>query len=114
MDVWDEGDAYEDYMGRWSRPVAREFLDWLPFAESTRWLDVGCGTGALTGVIAEMAKPKHVSAIDPSPGFIAAALQRLGHAAEDSKISRAESTNRPDMISARHQLRRYLEFRTEP
>lgn len=90
MDVWDESDAYEDYMGRWSRPMAREFLAWLAFAESARWLDVGCGTGALTGVITEMAKPKQVSAIDPSPGYIAAARLTLGHVA-DFRIGDARS-----------------------
>ena len=51
-DTWSSGDAYEPYVGRWSRLVARDFLQWLDQPESLRWLDVGCGTGALseTGV----------------------------------------------------------------
>ena len=49
--VWDAGAAYEPYVGRWSRLVAREFLRWLDVPPSRRWLDVGCGTGALTEMI---------------------------------------------------------------
>ena len=48
-DTWSSGDAYEPYVGRWSRLVAREFVGWLGLADDLRWLDVGCGTGALTG-----------------------------------------------------------------
>ena len=47
-DGWREGEAYESYMGRWSRPLARHFIGWLAPARGAHWLDVGCGTGALT------------------------------------------------------------------
>ena len=50
-DAWDSGDAYEPYVGRWSRLVAREFLAWLAVPASRRWLDVGCGAGALSQTI---------------------------------------------------------------
>ena len=50
-DRWLAGDAYERFMGRWSRPLAHAFLDWLQPPRSARWLDVGCGTGALTAAI---------------------------------------------------------------
>jgi SAM-dependent methyltransferase len=69
-DVWAIGDAYEAYIGRWSRPVAAEFVTWLAMPVGSRWLDVGCGTGALTGAILERAGPEHVTAIDPSAGFV--------------------------------------------
>jgi len=46
-ETWDYGDAYEQYVGRWSRPVAREFLGWLNADPGLMWGDVGCGTGAL-------------------------------------------------------------------
>jgi hypothetical protein len=49
MDTWDEGGTYDDYMGKWSRPVAGEFLTWLRVPPASRSLDVGCGTGALAG-----------------------------------------------------------------
>ncbi len=48
---WSGGDAYEAYIGRWSRKVAPRFVDWLAIPPGARWMDVGCGTGALTGAI---------------------------------------------------------------
>jgi ubiquinone/menaquinone biosynthesis C-methylase UbiE len=49
LDRWDSADAYETYVGRWSRLVAREFVQWLAVPPGSRWLDVGCGTGRLFG-----------------------------------------------------------------
>ncbi len=71
------GAAYEPYVGRWSRLVAREFLQWLAVAPSSRWLDVGCGTGALSEVILETASPHTVVGIDPSEGYIAYARDQV-------------------------------------
>jgi hypothetical protein len=51
-DRWAAGDLYEPYVGRWSRLVAREFLGWLSVPSGLDWLEVGCGTGALTETIA--------------------------------------------------------------
>lgn len=76
-DVWAIGDAYEPYVGRWSRLVAREFLAWLAAAPGARWLDVGCGTGALTEVILGSAAPAQVQAADPSLAYIRYARSRL-------------------------------------
>jgi trans-aconitate methyltransferase len=59
-DRWSAGDAYEPYVGRWSRPVAAEFLEWLAVPADARWLDVGCGTGALSETILERAAPREV------------------------------------------------------
>jgi SAM-dependent methyltransferase len=50
--------------------VACEFLDWLAVAPASRWLDVGCGTGALTQTILDIAAPAHVTGVDRSDGFI--------------------------------------------
>jgi SAM-dependent methyltransferase len=69
-DVWRSGDSYETYIGRWSRRVAPRFLDWLEPASDLDWLDVGCGTGALTQTILAHAEPRSVIAIDPSEGFL--------------------------------------------
>ena len=71
MDVWASGDAYEPYIGRWSQLVAHEFLAWIDVPRGARWLDVGCGTGALTDVIAREAHPAAVQSVDPSPAYIA-------------------------------------------
>jgi SAM-dependent methyltransferase len=69
-DVWALGNLYEPFVGRWSRRVAREFLAWLSVPAGRDWLDVGCGTGALTQTILDLAEPRSVSAVDPSPGFV--------------------------------------------
>ncbi len=75
--VWRSTDAYEAYMGRWSRPLALAFLDWFAAPSAGRWLDVGCGTGALTAAVLEAADPSAVLGIDPSPEFLGAAQSRV-------------------------------------
>jgi SAM-dependent methyltransferase len=76
-DVWASGDRYEPYVGRWSRLVAREFVDWLGVPKGKRWLDVGCGTGALAQTALERAAPDRVLGIDPSEGFLANARRYI-------------------------------------
>jgi SAM-dependent methyltransferase len=77
-DSWNEGDPYERYVGRWSRRIAHDFLAWLALPPALRWLDVGCGTGALTAAIAATCEPASLTAIDPSAGFLEQARKRLG------------------------------------
>ena len=76
-DVWASGDAYEPYVGRWSRLVGREFVDWLALPHGMRWLDVGCGTGCLSEVILERCSPRRVVGVDPSEGYLAYARHRV-------------------------------------
>lgn len=76
-DRWAVGAAYEAYMGRWSRAVGKMFVDWLAIEARVHWLDVGCGTGALTEAICELARPASVVACDPSGPFIEAASSTL-------------------------------------
>lgn len=76
-DKWQLGGAYERYMGRWSRLLAPRFLEWIGAPAGQRWLDVGCGTGALCAAIVEQAAPLGVVGVDPSAGFLEAARANL-------------------------------------
>ncbi|NUT94328.1 MAG: methyltransferase domain-containing protein [Saccharothrix sp.] len=64
-------------MGRWSRAVADAFVRLLDVPAGRRWLDVGCGTGALTAAVLAVAEPAEVVGVDPSDGFLAAARARV-------------------------------------
>jgi SAM-dependent methyltransferase len=76
-DVWAVGAAYEAYVGRWSRLVAREFVPWLRVSANGVWVDVGCGTGALVEEILSSASPRQVEGVDSSDGFIANNQRRI-------------------------------------
>ena len=77
-DTWRHGRAYERYVGRWSRAVAPRFVEWLAVARRRRWLDVGCGTGALCEAILDAAAPETVDGVEPSLGFLETAVDRIG------------------------------------
>ena len=70
-DAWSAGEHYERYMGRWSRQIAARYLDWLGAPKDAAWLDLGCGTGALTQTILARAEPRSIVAIDQSADFVA-------------------------------------------
>jgi SAM-dependent methyltransferase len=79
-DVWEAGDAYEAYVGRWSRHVAGVFVPGLGVPPGRRWLDVGCGTGALASTVLAAAAPARVVGVDRSSGFLATARRRVAAA----------------------------------
>jgi ubiquinone/menaquinone biosynthesis C-methylase UbiE len=83
-DSWESSDSYEYYMGRWSRLVAESFSDWLSPSSGLDWLDIGCGTGALSEVILNNHKPAALTAIDQSEEFVRTAHKRLGRRAHCS------------------------------
>ena len=76
-DLWESGSAYERFMGRWSRELARAFIMWLGVPPGRHWLEVGCGTGALTSGILEIGRPASVVATDSSEQFVAHARATL-------------------------------------
>src|SRR4029453_6961310 len=90
-DRWLTGDAYEAYMGRWSRRLAKSFMEWLRPKPSAHWLDVGCGTGALTSTICEHCEPASVVACDPSVPFIEHARRNLSDARASFIVAGAEA-----------------------
>ena len=65
--------AYQQFMGRWSRRLARKFIASAGLADGERILDVGCGTGSLTFALAEAANLAKIAAIDDSEIYLAAA-----------------------------------------
>src|SRR3546814_16039490 len=65
-DAWQAGDAYESYMGRWSRQIAPVFLAWLDAPQDLEWLEVGCGTGALSAAILARCAPRSLTPVDLS------------------------------------------------
>lgn len=73
---FDDGAAYETFMGVWSRKVGDEFLTWLNPAPGLLWIDVGCGNGAFTALLAERAKPSAILGVDPSPAQLDYARKR--------------------------------------
>jgi SAM-dependent methyltransferase len=81
-ELWGSGEPYEQYVGRWSRRVADGFLDWLSLPPGLRWVDVGCGTGALAEAVLDLGGPASVAGVEPSEGFLDVARRRLGDRAE--------------------------------
>lgn len=69
--------AYDRFMGRFSRPLSVQFADWLPLQPGRSALDVGCGPGALTEVLAARLGAASVVGVDPSEPFVAAIRERL-------------------------------------
>lgn len=74
---WASGARCESYVGRWSRLVAREFVTWLQVSPVAAWLDVGCGTGALTQAVLDKASPRSVDGVDASVGYVSFARGRV-------------------------------------
>ena len=90
-ETWAAGEPYERYVGRWSRPVARDFIAWLDLPRRLRWLDVGCGTGALSAGILAAAGPAAVIGVDPSEGFLDLARIQLQDARVRFEIGDAQA-----------------------
>jgi len=91
QDQWSLGDNYERYIGRWSRLVARQFVTWLALPPALHWLDVGCGTGALTQAILRGNAPASVLAIDTATGFIAVARRQVNDARANFQTGAAQA-----------------------
>ncbi len=82
-DSWATGPSYEYFMGRWSRLIAGVFLKWLTPLPGLNWLELGCGTGALSEAVLAHGSPASVLAIDPSAEYIAFARLKI----PDSRIT---------------------------
>ncbi|MBS0444401.1 MAG: methyltransferase domain-containing protein [Proteobacteria bacterium] len=92
---FDDGAAYEDFMGAWSRLAGDAFLEWLKPASGGRWVDVGCGNGAFTEMIVARCAPAGVDGIDPSEEQIAYARERLAAAASTVRLTTGDAMALP-------------------
>jgi SAM-dependent methyltransferase len=95
-DSWEVGGAYEAYVGRWSRRVAAVFVPGLAVPGGRNWLDVGCGTGALSAAVLARADPATIVGVDPSEGFLAEARTRIADPRASFRVADAQSLPFPD------------------
>ena len=95
-DRWAGSDAYERYIGRWSRLVADEFVMWIEVPPGRRWLDVGCGTGALSQAILKRSAPGSLIGIDPLEPFITRASAALTDPRASFRLGSAADTGLAD------------------
>lgn len=93
---FEDGAAYERYMGRWSQLVGEVFLEWLRPGPALEWLDVGCGNGVFTEQVHESCAPASLAGIDPSQAQIAFARTRPALRAADFRIADAMDLPFPD------------------
>jgi SAM-dependent methyltransferase len=92
-DAWQAGDSYDFYMGRWSRQIAPRFLDWLDASDGLDWLEVGCGTGALSAAILQHSRPNSLVSIDPSEGFVTKARANVPDGRAEFQVGDAQTLN---------------------
>ena len=93
---FDDGAAYERYMGKWSQLAGEIFLDWLAPQPGLRWLDVGCGNGAFTEMLVDRCAPVSVEGIDPSEGQLAYARTRPASRVAQFRLGDAMALPFPD------------------
>lgn len=89
-DLWESGESYEPYVGRWSRLVAQEFIPWIGVPEGGSWLEVGSGTGALTQTILQMVSPKTIKGIDRSKDFVEFARSQVNDSRAEFEVGNAQ------------------------
>ena len=89
-DTWSAGSSYEQYMGRWSRRLAVAFLDRLGAADDLDWVDIGCGTGALSAAVLAQCAPRSIVGVDPSEGFLAHAASTIDDPRARFEVGSAE------------------------
>jgi SAM-dependent methyltransferase len=106
------GSDYDAFMGRYSGPLAGVFADAAGVLAGQRALDVGCGPGALTGVLAQRLGAAAVSACDPSPPFVAECAAR--HPGVTVRPGRAEALPFEDASVDRVLAQLVLHFVTDP
>ena len=96
VDPWSSAEPYERFMGRWSRLLAAEAVRWIDAPPGLRWLDVGCGTGALSAAVLRLAEPGSLLGVDPAEAYVAAATAALGSRRAAFEVAGALALPLPD------------------
>lgn len=76
--MFSAGDAYERFMGRWSRDLAPLLVRFAGVRDGDAVLDIGSGTGALAAAVAKAAPSSSILGIEPSAPYVAFARTRHG------------------------------------
>ena len=76
LNAFDDGAAYERFMGCWTRAAGSIFLGWVAPPTGARWLDVGCGTGVFTELVLDTCSSASMVAVDPAAAQIDHALRQ--------------------------------------
>jgi SAM-dependent methyltransferase len=96
LDTWTSGAPYERYIGRWSRLIAREFVPWLDVQRRSSWLDAGCGTGALTQAVLDLADPARIVGVDAAEAYVAEARRVIQDGRAEFRVADARELPAPD------------------
>ena len=70
-------DAYDQFVGRYAPQLAQELVTFADVEAGTRALDVGCGPGGLTAVLADRLGAENVCGVEPSEPFAEACRARV-------------------------------------
>ena len=93
---FNDGAAYERFMGRWSRVAGAAFLGWVAPPKHARWLEIGCGTEAFTELVLRTCAPSVIIATDPAVEQIKSAQRQLGNENVEFQIANANLLPFPD------------------
>ena len=94
--MYEDGEAYEAMMGRWSRQLAPLFMEFVGVGEGEKVLDVGCGTGSLSATLTTATGASKILGIDPSQGFIEYARRRIANPRVTFEVGDAQQLPYPD------------------
>lgn len=109
--MFDSPGAYDRFMGRYSVPLAEQFIGYASTGRGDKVLDVGSGPGALTGTLIARLEAD-VSAVDPSVPFVATLAERYPQV--DVRVAPAESLPFADATFDQALSQLAVHFMTDP
>jgi SAM-dependent methyltransferase len=98
QDIFAESDAYERFMGRWSRRLAPQLVKFAGVADRDALLDIGSGTGALASALAASASSGRVTGVDPSSAYVRFAQSQASTDRVRFVVGDAQALEFPDAV----------------